>query len=358
VTQRQKEKTEPRLVLAGDVAVETADPAQLMGRVAPYFRDSAIAFCNCEWPLTDRGAPWPGKAGRVVRSRPDLVSTYTLCGFDVVSLANNHTMNFGVDGLLQTIEVLDAAGIAHCGAGTNRAAAHKPAVITRAGRRYAFLAYTSVFTAGFEASDEQPGMAVVKVDTSYRIPRRLHEMPGSPLDIDTTPNAQHLERVCNDIRYARSETDAVIVSWHWGVSMGYQHLVPYQRQLAHAAIDAGADIVVGHHPHLIQPIELYKGKLIAYCVGHCGFDMASERIADESILLEIALTEHGLGEATVRPIIDAKMRPQILDRDAGSSTLEWLARLSRPLGTVFEPRGDVVAPVAMLPEPVRRVLRG
>jgi poly-gamma-glutamate capsule biosynthesis protein CapA/YwtB (metallophosphatase superfamily) len=354
----QKEKTAPRLVLAGDVAVETADPAVLMGHVAPYFRSSAIAFCNCEWPLTDRGASWPGKAGRVVRSRPELVSTYTLCGFDVVSLANNHVMNFGVEGLMQTIEVLDAAGIAHSGAGRNRTAAHRPAVITRDGRRYAFLSYTSVFTAGFEATDERPGMAVVKIDTSYRIPKRLHEMPGSPLDIDTTPNAEHMARACHDIRRARAEADAVIVSWHWGVSMGYQHLVPYQIELAHAAVDAGADIVVGHHPHLIQPIELYKGKLIAYCLGHCGFDMVSDRIADESILLEVALTDHGLGEVTVRPIVDAKMRPRILDREAGRSTLEWLARLSRPLGTVFEARGDAVAPVAVLPDPVRRVLRG
>ena len=127
----QKQNAAPRLVLAGDIAVETADPAILMERVAPYFRQSAIAFCNCEWPLTDRGVAWPGKAGRVVRSRPELVSTYTLCGFDVVSLANNHLMNYGVEGLMQTIEVLDAVGIAHSGAGKNRAAAHQPAVITR-----------------------------------------------------------------------------------------------------------------------------------------------------------------------------------------------------------------------------------
>ncbi|MEA2989469.1 MAG: hypothetical protein QOG83_2180 [Alphaproteobacteria bacterium] len=351
-----KQGASPRLALAGDVAIETADPAVLMGKVADYFRHSAIAFCNCEWPLTDRGAPWPGKAGRVVRTRPELVRLYTMCGFDVVSLANNHVMNYGPEGLVQTLEVLDAAGIAHCGAGADRAAAHRPAMVERGGRRYAFLAYTSVFTAGFEATDERPGMAVVKVDAQYRIPRRLHEMPGSPLDVDTTPNGEHLDRASEDIRRARAEADAVIVSWHWGVSMGYQHLVPYQAELAHAAIDAGADLVVGHHPHLIQPIELYKGRLIAYCLGHCGFDMRSERIAEESILLEVALTHRGLGEATVRPIVDAKAHPEILGREAGRSTLDWLARLSRPHGTAFEPRGDAVAPVPV--RPALRVLSG
>jgi poly-gamma-glutamate capsule biosynthesis protein CapA/YwtB (metallophosphatase superfamily) len=350
VTQKQA----ARLVLAGDVAIETADPAYVMGRVAPYFRESAIAFCNCEWPLTDRGAPWPGKAGRVVRSRPDLVSTYTDCGFDVVSLANNHVMNYGVEGLLQTIEVLDAAGIAHCGAGADLAAAHRPAIVTWNGRRYAFLSYTSVFTPGFEAADDRPGMAVVKVETSYRIPKRLHEVPGSPLDMETRPHAGQLARVCQDIARARAEADAVIVSWHWGVSMGYQHLIPYQVEVAHAAVDAGADIVVGHHPHLIQPIELYQGKLIAYSVGHCGFDMESKSIAEESIVIEVALTDRGLGEITVRPVADAKHRPELLDRTTGASTLEWLARLSRPLGTVFEPRGDAVAPIAIAGQPARR----
>jgi poly-gamma-glutamate synthesis protein (capsule biosynthesis protein) len=341
----------PRLALAGDIAIEAADPAIVMGRVAPYFQDSAIAFCNCEWPLTDRGAPWPGKAGRVVRSRPDLVRTYTMCGFDVVSLANNHVMNYGIEGLLQTIEVLDGAGILHCGAGADAAAAHRPAMLDRNGRRYAFLSYTSVFTPGFEAASDRPGMAVVQIDATYRIPKRLHEMPGSPLDVTTRPNAEHLARACGDIVRARAQADAVIVSWHWGVSMGYQHLIPYQIELAHAAIDAGADLVVGHHPHLIQPIEIYKGKVIAYCLGHCGFDMASDRIADESIVLEVALTDRGLGEVTVRPIADAKKQPEILGAEAGRPILDWLTRLSRPLGTAFDPRGEALAPKAMPSEP-------
>ncbi len=354
----EKRGAAPRLVLAGDIAIETADPAIVMGRVAPYFQESAVAFCNCEWPLTDRGAPWPGKAGRVVRSRPDLIRTYTMCGFDVVSLANNHVMNYGAEGLLQTIEMLDDAGIAHCGAGANLAAAHRPAVIARHGRRLSFLSFTSVFTPGFEAAEDRPGMAVVRVDTSYRIPKRLHEVPGSPLDMETRPNAEHLARALRDIGRAREEADAVIVSWHWGVSMGFQHLIPYQVELAHAAIDAGADLVVGHHPHLVQPIELYKGKVIAYSLGQCGFDMASDRIADESIIVEVALTERGLGEVIVRPVVNAKQQPEILDREAGRSTLDWLARLSRPLGTVFEPRGEAVAPVAMRPEPMLRAMTG
>ena len=99
-----------RLAIVGDVAMEEADPRVVLDRAAPYLRESGIAFCNCEWPLTDRGAPWPGKAGRVVRSHPSKLETYTFAGFDAVGLANNHTMNYGPEGLLQTIEQGWSAG--------------------------------------------------------------------------------------------------------------------------------------------------------------------------------------------------------------------------------------------------------
>jgi poly-gamma-glutamate synthesis protein (capsule biosynthesis protein) len=334
----RKPDAKPRLVLAGDVAVETAEPDVQMGKIAPYLRASSIAFCNCEWPLTDRGTPFPGKAGRVVRSAPGLVRTYTISGFDVVSLANNHVMNFGPEGMVQTIEILDKAGIAHCGGGADLESAHRPAIVERNGKRYAFLSYTSVFTPGFEAGIDRPGMAVVKIDANYRIPKRLHEVPGMPFDTDTRPNQQHADRVADDIRRAKSQSDAVIVSWHWGVSMLYQHLIPYQKTLGRLAVDAGANLVVGHHPHTIQGIELYKGKPIAYSLGHCGFDMESSSSTEDSILLEVALTRNGLGEASVVPLANAVVQPKIAEGDEARLTLDWVERLSRPLGTLIEGR--------------------
>lgn len=333
-----------RMVFAGDVAMETADPATKMHRIAPYFRDSAIAFCNCEWPLTTRGEPWPGKPGRVVRSRPDLVSTYTMCGFDVVSLANNHIMNYGPEGLKQTIEVLDAAGIAHSGAGGDLEAAHAPAILERGGKRYAFLSYTSVFNPGFEAAEDRPGMAVVKIDTAYRIPKRLHEVPGTPMEMEMRPNARHVERLIADIARARAAADCVVVSWHWGVSLGYQHLVSYQIELGRLAIDEGADVVVGHHPHTVQGLEIHKGKPIAYCLGHCGFDMKSNSFTEESIVLELALTAQGLGPPVVRPLANSVECPELADGQKAARTIDWLARLSAPLGTTFEFRDGAGLP--------------
>lgn len=342
------DKVMQRLVIVGDVAVENADPEFVMRHVARYIQESAIACCNCEWPLTNRGAPWPGKAGRVVRSHPSKIPLYSATGFDVVSLANNHVMNYGAEGLKQTLDVLDEAGVKHCGAGANLEEAHRPAFVVWNGTRVAFLSYTSVYTPGFEATVDRPGMAVVKVDTTYRIPKRLHEMPGSPLDISTTPDPNDEERMLNDVRNARKVADIVVMLMHWGVSMGYQHLVPYQIRLGHAAIDAGADLVVGHHPHTVQGVEVYRGKTIAYSVPHFGFDMDHPTISKEAILLEVELQRGALGQTRIRPVGNPLVQPVILDLESGRSTLEWLRRLSRPLGTDLEFQTDYVVPVPLV----------
>jgi poly-gamma-glutamate capsule biosynthesis protein CapA/YwtB (metallophosphatase superfamily) len=339
-------KTFPRLVLAGDMAAEFVKPRDMMKKIAPYFRESSIAFANCEWPMTDRGAPWPGKAGRVVRSSPEKIDLYTFCGFDVVTLANNHIMNFGAEGLAQTIEILDKAGIAHCGAGKNLADAHKPAIVERNGTKIAFLGYSCVFTAGFEARANRPGMAVVRTDVSYRAPSRMHEVPGLPMTTKTSPRADDAAMMVDDIKKAARKADAVVATFHWGISGGYQHLVGYQKELAHMCIDAGADLVVGHHPHTIQPVEVYKDKVIAYSVSHCGFDMESSDFADESIVVEVPLKKGGFGRPLVRPVGSAITQPEVLTLDEGRACLEWLARLSRPLGTSWKIKGDAAEPVA------------
>lgn len=339
---KARDNAKPRMILVGDVATETGDPAKIFDLIAPYVRDSAIAFANCEWPLSDRGEPWPGKAGRVVKSTPELVTTYTIPGFNVVCLANNHLMNFGNEGMMQTIEVLDKAGIAHCGGGRDMEEAHRPALVTWKNLKFAFLSYTSVFTPGMEATPTRTGMAAIKIEANYRIPTRLHEVPGSPLVCETKARPAHLERMKADIANAKASADVVVVSMHWGVSMGHQHLIPYQTELGHAAIDAGADLVVGHHPHTVQPIEIYKGKTIAYSVGHCGFDMKSHTFADESIVLEMELTETGLGRTLVRPVADAIWHPRVIGLQEGFSTVEWLRRMCKPHGTRFTEEGDAL----------------
>ena len=337
----------PRLTLVGDVAVEYAEPEELLEKIAPYFRQSAIAFCNCEWALTDRGEPWPGKAGRIIRSHPRNIQTFIGAGFDVVTLANNHVMNYGPDGLIQTLELLDGAGIKHCGAGMNLEEAHRPAIVEWNGLKVAFLGYTSVFIDGFEAAKDKPGMAVLRIESSYRIPPRLHEVPGLPMVVETIPNRVDSERMQADIAAARDLADAVVVSFHWGVSQGYQHLVQYQKIGGRAAIDAGADLVVGHHPHTVQPVEIYKGKVIAYSLAHCGFDMKSAHHSSEGIAIEVPLDGPAFGFPQVRPIANAAYRPELIDMKNVTSCHDWLSRMSQSLGTEFIVEGEALTPRAM-----------
>jgi poly-gamma-glutamate synthesis protein (capsule biosynthesis protein) len=330
--------------MVGDVALQQNVPEEMFVDVRDYVTNSAIAFGNCEWSLSDRGAPWPGKEGLLRRADPAQARAYAFAGFDAVALATNHILDYGHEGLLQTIELLDAAGIGHAGAGVDEAAAHEPVIREANGTRVAILSYTSVFTPGWEATADRPGVAVVRVETEYHASKRGDEMPGSPLAVVTTPDAEHVRRLEADIRAAREQADAVVVSWHWGVSMGYQHLVPYQVDLGHVAIDAGADLVVGHHTHLLQGIELYRGKVIAYNVGMFGFDigfeMATSRFSgDESIVVECEI-KPGLGQVRIRPVLDAGHRPRLVSLDEGRSCVDWLSRLSRPLGTELVPDGD------------------
>jgi poly-gamma-glutamate capsule biosynthesis protein CapA/YwtB (metallophosphatase superfamily) len=335
----------PRLVLVGDVAAERAEPEKLMRKVTPYLSQSAIAFCNCEFPITDRGAPLAGKQSTVVRSSPEKVATFTRPGFDVVSLANNHIMNFGAEGLLQTIALLDKAGIRHCGAGRNVKEAHRPAIVRAKGMRVAFLAYTCIFSAGAQATEDRPGVAVVRVETTYRAPKRVHEVPGVPMETLTNPVAADVDRLSSDIVAARKKSDAVVASFHWGVSGGYQHLVGYQKDLARLAIDFGAKVVVGHHPHTVQPVELYKDGLIAYSLAQCGFDLESKTHSQESIAIELPLTGKTFGPPLVRPIGNCCYGPEVLDLASGRGCLEWLARMSLPLGTRWKATEEGAHPV-------------
>lgn len=336
------------LALVGDVAARRPEPRALLEHVAPLFREADIAFCNHEFPLCDRGEPWPGKAGSVVRSEPGAVVALTEAGIDVVNLANNHTMNYGPEGLLQTIEVLDAAGIAHCGAGPNREAAHRPAVLERQSLRVAFLGYTSVYQPGFGATAQRAGVATVRVDTAYRQHRRALEEPGAALEVICTPDAADRAAMEEDVGRARAEADLVVVSWHWGQSIGAKHLLDYQRELGHAAIDAGAGLIVGHSPHVLQAVEVYGGGVICYSLAQFGLDFPLADVdTHDTAMARCRVVDGRLERVALTPaLIGEDNRARMADGEEHARIVERLERLSRPLGTTFRAEGNelVVVP--------------
>ncbi|MEV4050736.1 CapA family protein [Amycolatopsis sp. NPDC049688] len=224
------------LVLGGDVTLH-GPATSAFGQLEPLLKGADVRFANLEGPLDAA-----------------MAEALASAGVDVVSCAN--------DAPQPSLAVLDAAGIAHCGAGANLDAAHAPAVIERSGGKVAFLAYTSLRLPGQAA----PVVAQAFATTAYQPDPRVAEIPGRPPLVRTAPVPEHLDRLVADIKQAKSDHDHVVVSMHWGLPGA--DLAEYQVTYGRAAIDAGADLVAGHGPRTIQAVEVHRGRPILYSLGN------------------------------------------------------------------------------------------
>ena len=325
------------LLLVGDVNLRNVnDPRDLFSEMQKTFDDADVRFANCEGCYSDPTVELSYKNGWF-HPASECVDGLSVAGFDAVGCANNVT--FGEDAILESLGHLDRLGIAHTGAGSDRAEARRPAVVERDGTRFGFLAFTSVFwPAGHAAEPRQPGVSTIKAHTAYRPPRRALEMPGAPPDVVTWPDKEELAAAQADIESLRSSVDVLVMSFHWGIS-GSAETVAYQHDIAHAAIDAGADIVIGHHPHVIQGVEVYAGKPIFYSLGNFvfGWEKMAHRHPDG--LLVLATIDSGaVSEVSLRPVCrDERGQPRL----PASDSAEWrrvedtVASLSSRWGTRF-----------------------
>ncbi|RKH01690.1 CapA family protein, partial [Corallococcus sp. CA053C] len=218
--------------------------------VKPFATSGDLFVVNLECPYTDSEEKLPKNFN--FRARPELVNVLTAGGVGVVSLANNHMMDYGAQGLLDTLTTLEAARIPFFGAGRNLAEARRPAIVTAGGLRIAFLGYFFLGTRNIEppqvyATETTPGVA------------------GHFSDVE------EMERMLReDITAAKAQADLVLPFFHWGIE-GNTTPEPYQVRLAHAAIDAGAAGVLGSHPHVLQSMELYRGAPVLYSLGNFVF---------------------------------------------------------------------------------------
>jgi len=246
------EKVTFRLGVAGDILLARSVGTVIAGSgwetpfvgASDLVSGADIAFANLECPASYTGTPYPGKMREVTfRSDPGALFGLKSAGFDVVSLANNHTNDYGAAALRETLAALELLDIAACGAGVSAAEAHAPAIVRLGSLRIAFLAYAEPLWSVVPAGPTAPGVAVIDE-----------------------------ARIIADIRRSRAVADLVIVSLHWGEEhQGY----PRQRDrlLAYALVDAGADALLGHHPHVLQGAEFYRGVPILYSMGNFIFDM-------------------------------------------------------------------------------------
>ncbi|WP_338243406.1 CapA family protein [Aurantiacibacter hainanensis] len=260
----------------GDVAPCRPDPESMFAALDGAF-DADCVFGQMECVLSDRGTPAPN-ARLPMRSPPSIAAALARSGYDVMSVAGNHAMDFGGDALCDTVDHLQAAGIAPCGGGANLAQARTPAMIERGGRRLAFLAYSSILPAGYAAENKRPGCAPLRVQTLYE--QVEPDQPGTDPRIRTYADDSDLAMLLDDIARARESADHVFVSMHWGIHFVRAKLADYQRVVGRQMIDAGADAIIGHHPHLLKPVEFHRGRPIIHSLGNFAIEQPSAYMAN------------------------------------------------------------------------------
>jgi hypothetical protein len=280
--------------------------------LAPHFLTADIGLVNLECPLSDRGKPFRNKKYKF-RGQPDAAGALRRAGITVVALANNHILDYGPDALQDTLEALDTTGVAHAGAGADVHQARQPAVLKVAGNRtVAVLSYSLTYPSEFWAGSRKPGTALA----------RLGEVEA-------------------DVRSATAWADAVVVCFHWGGELQTEPR-PYQIQYGRAAIDAGARIVLGSHPHILQGVEWYRGGVIYYSLGNLAFGGGRSGRAVDSILAKIQVDASGasLSAWALALSVDnlaTRFVPTPLAGPEADAVYQQVRRLSRAWGTRLEP---------------------
>ncbi len=257
------------------------------------YRNADLGMVNLENPLTRATLPLPDKQFNF-KADPDSAKVLTSGGISLVNLANNHAMDYQDAGLLETLETLDKAGIEHVGAGRDVKEARRPEIIDVKGQRVAYFGYYGLDFAS--ATENTPG-------TNYADEQRIAE----------------------DIKAVRSQVDWVIVNYHWGEELS-THPADWQVDLAHFTIDQGADVVVGHHPHVLQGAEIYKGRPIAYSMGNFIFG-GNPRSDYDTAVLKVALKDKQMKVEFV-PVEVRGYRPQVATGDRSAQILNQIADLS------------------------------
>lgn len=313
-----------RVAFVGDLYVEREEPASAIAAAAPYLKANYdLRFANLEAPLSTRGKlkrsfPWAN-----LRAHPRNVAVLPAGGFDIVSLANNHTMDYGPEALMDTVALLDEHRIRYVGAGENWDRAWRTEVLEAGGVRVGFLAVEATQWTWIEhdAMPARPGMAAVFVS------------PFFPDHVD----GYRLRHLLETVEQARAAVDALAVSIHWGVSVSHQ-VCTYQQAVGRQLIDRGADVVIGHHPHILQGAEVYRGRPIFYSLGNFLFD--SLALPPEGAVVGCTFSRRGLERAWLRPTTQAGGRVLVLEAPESQPLLDLIRRLSADLNTYPRVDGD------------------
>ena len=284
------------LLLAGEYEAAAGNRPGLAFEQADLFSGTTVAMVNHECPITTRGQKVEKPYN--FRMHPSYVGVIKRAGISLVNLANNHIFDYGPEGLFDTISYLDSAGIRHVGAGMDRRHARAPVIIESPAGRLGFLGYYGGGEAPV-ATVNEPGVA--------------------PRDVAVIASDIRALRERDSVRY-------VVVSLHWGTEKADEPEISLQR-FAHIVVDAGADAVIGHHPHVLQGIERYRGAVIVYSLGNFLFGGNSRSTYDTGIF-EITLGVNGPAYRFI-PVGVRDWRLKILDGAEAARVTDHVRTLSQ-----------------------------
>jgi len=334
------------IILGGDILPvrSLASPPASAERVYELIRSADLALGNFEMPLTDRGTPVQKLLN--IRAPASIALGVPVLGFDVLTIANNHAVDCGWEGLVDTREGLQAGGIAVIGIGETRDLAAGPLVREVAGLRIGIVAFSCLTPPGTSAGPDRPGISPIHIVTAYEVdPWYQMEEPGDPsvVRVRTAVRPDDLDWAGGLVSRTKAECDLVIVTIHWGFGSG-ETLADYQMPLARALVEAGADVVHGHHPHAIHGIGFHRGKPIFFSagtfIGQQVFLDASPQVKDlwaamsaDGYVAMLSINAQAIAEIRLHPTtLDDNRLPILAEGPAAERIGERIARLSAPLG--------------------------
>lgn len=348
-----------RLALTGDIIpIQRLAPLpEGFARLCSLLQGADAAIGNFEIALVEDGVPLEKLMN--IKGDPALSQDLPLLGLDLVTLANNHVPDYGVPGMRVTRELVQATGLPTIGFGETLDEAQRLHMLAAGGRTVGVIAFTCLTPTGSTASADRPGLSPLRIRTSYEVdPWYQMEEPGDPsvLRIRTQPVEADLQRALALVSAARSRCDLLVVTIHWGFGSG-DDLAEYQAPLGHALIEAGADVVHGHHPHAIHPIAFHRGKPILFGLGTFVGQQVMLPASDAARALWAAMSPDGLlATLTIAPDgtvsvgamphrLDAQRLARPATMDEARQIADRLARLSAPFGTkiTMTPDGVITA---------------
>ena len=367
-----------RIFAIGDVAVNREQPDTIFELVHERIKEADFAFAQIEAIYSKLGEVNVSGTSSPLRGDPENVAAIGRAGFNLASFASNHCLDYGISAFQDTIKHFrDIPGMHLFGAGDNLAQARKPVIVEHNGNRVGWLAYCSILPIRYWADVDRPGCAPARARTIYETLEP--DQPGTPPRIITYPHDEDLAHILEDIKALRAQVDVVIVSMHWGLHFREGELATYETKYAKLAIDAGADVILGHHQHILKPVEIYKGKPIFYGMANFAFDMyyqpgeldKPERIerrqrlhpgwthdpayptfpfpvdSRKGMAVFLEVDAHQLSRVRWQPtLINQKSQPRLLKASEPEFTevLAYMRKItaSQKIGTQFEVDGDTI----------------